>query len=448
VVTLKHLSVDFYTTIDVPSTNKLIQIFSSKKDLMVLDSAESTATDARYSFICFDAFANFKAKNKQFYWNNQRIHLNDPFDFIQEKISEYKIEKNPELPLLQGGAVGYFGYEAAHYLEHLPLLKDKIQLPDIFLNFYSKMIAIDNLCRKGWIIATGFPEKKDSLRKEIAAQEMALIKQQIEFGEESTPRTHVQPVFSSNFTSKTYQQAVIDMKNAILNGDLFEANLSQQFQAELPHGALFRISENQALVSASPERFIKLEGQTLETFPIKGTRPRMADPVLDQQMADELLAAEKDRAENVMIVDLMRNDLSKVAEPGSVHVDELCTLKRFETVHHLVSKVSAKIKKQHSAVQVIKAAFPPGSVTGAPKIRAMEWISELEKLTRGPYCGCLGYFSFTGDMDMAVTIRTYYVNDNNIFFSAGGAVVLDSDPIEEYRETLVKTKGFIEELCS
>jgi para-aminobenzoate synthetase component 1 len=203
------------------------------------------------------------------------------------------------------------------------------------------------------------------------------------------------------------------------------------------------LPQNGYVISASPERFIRLNDQEVTTCPIKGTRKRSNDPAADLQLALALKHSEKDLAEHIMIVDLMRNDLSKVCQPHSVHVEELTALKSFTMVHHLVSNIKGTLKNNHNAFDLLKATFPPGSVTGAPKIRAMEIISELEKQTRGPYCGCLAYISFTGDMDSSVMIRSYFLNDNHLFFSTGGAVVMDSNPDEEYQETLLKAEALI-----
>lgn len=450
--------------------NELTKLFSFKKDLMVLNSSMKMQGYGACSFLCFDAFASFVAKEGKYYWNDERIEVHHPFDFINERIREYQIKKMDNLPLLQGGVVGYFGYEASHYLEELPKVMDNIQLPDMYLNFYSHVIAIDHASNQGFIIATGFPEKDEHQRVVNAKKSLLEIKKIMADQDDSVAITgHEQVakenVINSNFTKESYIHAVNKTKEYILNGDIFETNLSQQFSTTLPDNtnpldlyfnlmsinpapfsAFIKIHAKGYLISASPERFIKLTNQLVETCPIKGTRKRSSDVDEDKRLADELLNSEKDQAENVMIVDLMRNDMSRVCQLGSVHVDELCALKSFETVHHLVSTIRGKLKNTMNAIDLLKATFPPGSVTGAPKIRAMEIISELERQTRGPYCGCIGYISFTGDMDTSVTIRTYFLNQQKLFFSAGGAVVLDSHPEEEYQETLTKAGALMRAL--
>lgn len=447
--------------------NALINLFSDKKDLMVLNSSRHADDFGRYSFICFDTFASFSCKGNQYFWNNACVDIHEPFDFLNEKINAWKINKIEGLPPLQGGAVGYFGYEAGHYLEDLPKVTDSIELPDIYLNFYSTIISIDHASNQCWVIATGFPETDEFERINKAQRDISKIKsRRLDLGPTSPPIANAvlgQGSTYSNFTQESYISAVKTTKDYILNGDIFQANISQQFNASIPEhsnplnlyfnlmkinpapfSAFIKIPEHGYIISASPERFIKLTGQHVETCPIKGTRKRAMDPAEDKCLANELLTSEKDRAENVMIVDLMRNDMSKVCH--SVCVEALCELKSFETVHHLVSKITATLKANLNSIDLIKATFPPGSVTGAPKIRAMEIISEIEQQTRGPYCGCLGYLSFTGDMDTSVIIRTYFMNKNKLFFSAGGAIVLDSDPAEEYQETLTKAQALMQAL--
>lgn len=473
-----------YEELPFSTTNDLIHLFSYKNDLMVLNSSMQMEDYGNHSFICFDSFASFSSKNNQHYWNNERIENIDPFDFLNEKLNHYKTRKIADLPSLQGGAVGYFGYEASHYLEELPKVTDNIQLPDIYLNFYSTVISIDHAFNRCWVVATGFPAEDVSERVKKAQDDILAIKtclsnRQVKYAADK-PRdvvrlnlpsdcdriSHIDTSsISSNFTRESYVTAVNSTKNYILNGDIFQANITQQFNATLPDdtnplnlyfnlmnvnpapfSAFLKLANQGYIISASPERFIKRTNQMVETCPIKGTRKRSTNKEEDDRLATELAISEKDRAENVMIVDLMRNDISKICT--SVHVTELCTLKSFETVHHLVSKITGKLKNTLNSIDVIKATFPPGSVTGAPKVRAMEIISEIEQQARGPYCGCLGYFSFTGDMDTSVIIRTYFMKKNTLFFSAGGAIVLDSNPNDEYQESLTKVHALIKALTS
>jgi para-aminobenzoate synthetase component 1 len=263
----------------------------------------------------------------------------------------------------------------------------------------------------------------------------------------------------STFTHRGYLSAVARVREYILAGDIFQANLSQRFQAPLKEtpvalyrrlrrsnpsafGAYLDLGDIQVL-SASPERFLKVSGRTVETRPIKGTRPRGLGPMHDALLGQVLAESEKDRAENVMIVDLLRNDLSRVCLPGTVRVPELFALEQHPTVHHLVSTVVGELEPGRDAVDLLRATFPGGSITGAPKVRAMQVIAELEPTRRGVYCGSLGYLSVTGDMDTSIAIRTAVVRNGTVYFQAGGGIVADSEPEAEYRETLDKARGII-----
>ncbi|MFZ1427679.1 MAG: aminodeoxychorismate synthase component I, partial [Geminicoccaceae bacterium] len=281
---------------------------------------------------------------------------------------------------------------------------------------------------------------------------------------EPVPEVMGEAGLCSNFTATGYEAAVQRVVDYILAGDIFQANLSQRFLAELPAGmdawglyrrlrrrnpapfAAFLDFEGVQLASASPERFLELRGRQVETRPIKGTRPRGATPETDRQLGAELLASAKDRAENVMIVDLLRNDLSRVCRDHTVLTPELCVLESFATVHHLVSTVTGELRDGLDAVDLLRATFPGGSITGAPKIRAMEIIAELEPSARGPYCGSIGWLGFDGWMDTSITIRTFAIKGRRVAFQAGGGIVADSEPAAEYAETLDKARALIEAL--
>jgi para-aminobenzoate synthetase component 1 len=266
----------------------------------------------------------------------------------------------------------------------------------------------------------------------------------------------------STFTHRGYLDAVARVREYIVAGDIFQANLSQRFQAPAPsatfdlYGRLRRRNPapfaaylgfgEVAVLSASPERFLSLDESSrhVETRPIKGTRPRGLGPMHDAALGRALSESDKDRAENVMIVDLLRNDLSRVCRPGTVRVPELFALEQHPTVHHLVSTVVGELEPGADAVSLLRAAFPGGSITGAPKVRAMEIIAELEPTRRGVYCGSVGYISTSGAMDTSIVIRTYVALNGHVYFQAGGGIVADSDPELEYRETLDKARALIE----
>ena len=340
----------------------------------------------------------------------------DPFDVLRTLLGERRGQR--------GVAVGYFGYGLRHHIERLPdRARDDLRLPDLYLGFYEKA---------GEAPLTELPAPAE------------------------TPELGVGMVAESNFSESEYRTAVSAALGYIERGDIYQVNLAQRFAvpcaedafdlylrlrraSPAPFGAFLRFP-GFALLSSSPERFISYRPaeRLIETRPIKGTRPRSGDRWRDAELARELLASEKDRAENLMIVDLERNDLGKVAEIGSVVVPELFELESFSTVHHLTSTVQARLRADRDAVDLIRAMFPCGSITGAPKIRAMEIIDELETVGRGPYTGAIGYLGYDGAVELSVAIRTMVIKDGTAYFHVGGGIVADSDPRLEYEETLHK----------
>ncbi|HEU5393445.1 MAG TPA: aminodeoxychorismate synthase component I, partial [Candidatus Methylomirabilis sp.] len=395
------------------------------------------------------------------------------------------------LPPFQGGAAGYIGYDYGAVLERVPPTRyDDLAVPDVVLGLYDWVIAWDHLAGEAWLISTGLPAGagQEHRARERAAEVGRRLGGHRGGGAEGQggggwfpplclpsrpPRGAAAPSYPvtsldaadaiglrSTFTHRGYLDAVARVREYIIAGDIFQANLSQRFQAPLreppfelyrrlrrrnpaPFAAFLDFGELSVL-SASPERFLRLdEGGMVETRPIKGTRPRGLGPMHDAALGRALAESEKDRAENVMIVDLLRNDLSRVCRPGSVRVPELFALEQHPTVHHLVSTVVGRLEPGADAVDLIRAAFPGGSITGAPKVRAMEIIAELEPTRRGVYCGSVGYLSRTGVMDTSIVIRTFVEREGEVYFQAGGGIVADSDPELEYRETLDKAGGLI-----
>jgi para-aminobenzoate synthetase component 1 len=391
------------------------------------------------------------------------------------------------LPPFQGGAAGYIGYDYGAVLERVPPTRyDDLAVPDVVLGLYDWVIAWDHLDRDAWLISTGLPtgSGQDRRARERAEAVTDRVRQAGRAAGDGgwlpppcpparLPRGPAAPSYPvtsldaaeaiglrSTFTHRGYLDAVARVREYIIAGDIFQANLSQRFQAPLrePPFELYRRLRRRnpapfaayldfgelTILSASPERFLRLEEDgTVETRPIKGTRPRGLGPMHDAALGRALAESEKDRAENVMIVDLLRNDLSRVCRPGSVRVPELFALEQHPTVHHLVSTVVGKLEQDADAVDLVRAAFPGGSITGAPKVRAMEIIAELEPTRRGVYCGSVGYLSRTGVMDTSIVIRTFVALEGEVYFQAGGGIVADSDPELEYRETLDKAGGLI-----
>ncbi|HET6836398.1 MAG TPA: aminodeoxychorismate synthase component I, partial [Gemmatimonadales bacterium] len=406
------------------------------------------------------------------------------------------------IPPFQGGLAGYIGYDWGAVLERLPGTRyDDLRIPDVMLGLYDWVIAWDHLQGLAWLISTGLPESGEArarrareranlVRDRLIGERVSAVAGRRGSGREAypsslgslasslsetsaTPPTY--PVadvdgaanigLRSTFTHRGYLDAVARVREYIIAGDIFQANLSQRFQSRLPEPPfdLYRRLRRRnpapfsayldfgdlQILSASPERFLRLEPgrREVETRPIKGTRPRGLGPMHDAALGRALAESQKDRAENVMIVDLLRNDLSRVCRPGTVRVPELFALEHHPTVHHLVSTVVGELDLGADAFDLIRAAFPGGSITGAPKVRAMEIIAELEPTQRGVYCGSIGYISASGAMDTSIVIRTYLVIRGEVYFQAGGGIVADSDPELEYRETLDKARGLMETLA-
>jgi para-aminobenzoate synthetase component 1 len=439
--------------------------FSKRDGVAFLDSAQLREHCGRYSFIAMDPFAVLTSKNEHITLNHKTIKGN-PFQVLKDQLAEFPCVSHPNLPPFQGGAAGFFSYDLYHHLEKIPApALDDMQYPDMVMGFYDLVIAFDHVMQQAWIFSNGFPEIDETPRRLRAEFRLAWLLKELE----TVKSFHAAPgktcLIKSDFTKDQYQAAVQKVIDYILEGDIFEANISQRFKATLsddfssfdlysqlrianpaPFAAYLKF-DDVVIASASPERFLKLTEHHVETRPIKGTRSRGKSDEEDKNFADELLHSAKDHAENVMIVDLLRNDLSKVCENFSVKVPQLCGLESYATVHHLVSVVNGTLKKQYTAIDLLTACFPGGSITGAPKIRAMEIIAEIEPTSRGPYCGCIGYIGFDGAMDTSIVIRTFVIKNYVVTFQAGGAIVADSDPIEEYEETLTKAKALFKVLA-
>jgi para-aminobenzoate synthetase component 1 len=429
----------------------------------LLESARPDHRLGQFSYLGADPFLLLTSKNGRITLG-ERTFTGDPFAVLQRLLRSFPLEARPDLPPFQGGAIGYLGYDLCHHLERLPYpAADDMAFPDLAMGLYDTVLAFDHAARRAFLLSSGYPETTPHARM---ARQRARLDQFRQFlagaADDPLPDTLTgETSIQSNFTRPDYEAAVARTVEYILAGDIFQANISQRFRAELPQGldalALYRRLRRRnaapfaalldygetAIVSASPERFLKLEGRQVETRPIKGTRPRGATPEEDARLAAELLASEKDRAENVMIVDLLRNDLSRVCRDHTVLTPELCVLESFATVHHLVSTVTGELVADAGAVDLLRATFPGGSITGAPKIRAMEIIAELEPTRRGPYCGSIGWLGFDGAMDTSIIIRTYCLKGRTVTFQAGGGITADSEPAAEYEETLAKAKALI-----
>ncbi len=451
---------------EIPYTDPLAAFTPCAADpfAIFLDSSLTADRRGRYSFIAADPFLTLTSQNGHIRLGGQTF-TGDPFAVLREQLAQYPLAPLPDLPPFQTGVAGYFGYDLCHHLERLPAPRHDDRLfPDLSLGFYDVVMAFDHHQQRAWIFSSGYPERDAARTTRAQARtkyfQSRMTRSQSPLSNLHPPTSNFSPP-TSNFTRPAYEAAVQRVIDYIYAGDLYQANLSQRLQAALPDGdspfalyqrlrrlnpapfAAYLNFGEVVIASDSPERFLQLREGWVETRPIKGTRPRGATPAEDEALTRELLASEKDRAENVMIVDLLRNDLSRVCRDHSVTVPELCALESYATVHHLVSTVVGQLNPGASAVDLLRAAFPGGSVTGAPKIRAMEIIAELEPTRRGPYCGSVGYISFAGEMDTSITIRTYAIKNNLVTFQVGGGIVADSDPAMEYEETLTKAKALL-----
>ncbi len=439
-----------------------------------LDSGMDPQKLGRYSFIGSNPFLVLSSHGSEIILTrgNQKSRLSgNPFDVLNRFLEVYRLDSSSSPVPFIGGAVGYFSYDLCHFIERLPSTAvDDLKLPECYLGFYDLILAFDNLQGKTYVISTGFPELRETERIERASQRLNEMKAQLaEVSRSATEAlstpipSPVEPVtLKGGFTHKEYVTAVDKARQYIIAGDIFEVNLSQRFEAELSvtPGELYKRLrqinpapfagylgfDEVSVVSASPERFLRIQGDWVETRPIKGTRPRGKTLKEDEALANELLSSSKDRAENIMIVDLERNDLGRVCRFGTVKVTELAILEVFPTVFHLTSTVVGRLREGKNRIDLLKATFPGGSISGAPKVRAMEIIDELEPTRRSVYTGCIGYLSFGGDLDLNIAIRTFLVKGSKAYFQVGGAVVYDSDPEAEYQETLDKAKALIDTL--
>jgi para-aminobenzoate synthetase component 1 len=439
----------------------------------LLDGGMDPQRLGRYSFIGTDPFQVMSSRGDQVTivrQDKQETEQGSPFDVLSRLLETYRLDSSPSLVPFLGGAVGYLSYDLCHFIERLPATAiDDLKLPESYFGFYDTILAFDNLEGKTYIVSTGFPELNDSRRLKRAKQRLEEMKNRL-----STPMPHnpeanspsvrktAEAVLKSNFTPEDYMEAVNGVREYIAAGDVFQVNLSQRFETELtvtPYELYRRLRQiNPApfagylnfdgltIISASPERFLRVDGDWVETRPIKGTRPRGKTSIEDAMLAQELLNSTKDRAENVMIVDLERNDLGRVCRYGTVKVTELAVLETFPTVFHLTSTVIGQLRPDKNRIDLLKAAFPGGSITGAPKVRAMEIIDELEPTRRSVYTGAIGYLSFGRNLDLNIVIRTFIIKGNKAYFQVGGGIIYDSNAEAEYQETLDKAKALIQAL--
>lgn len=375
----------------------------------------------------------------------------DPFTALREQLVSFRSDEPwPDVPFA-GGAVGYFSYDLGRSIEEIePLAKEDVPTPDFTLGFYDSALCIDSANGTCAAVSRFGDQAAIEFWRDVAMNSPS---------DPVSPRTLTSDSLQCSFTKDNYLRAVERVQDYIRAGDVYQVNIAQRFDTKIsctpaqlytvlrrvnpPTNGCYIELEGPTLVCASPESFLRFDPRTrrIVTKPIKGTRPRGGTPEKDTRLAAELAASEKDRAENLMIVDMLRNDLGRVAEYGSVSVPRLWDIEPHPTVHQMVSTVEATMRESHDAVDLLRASFPGGSITGAPKIRAMQIIEELEPFRRGIYCGSAGFIDCRGYIDLNIVIRSFIVDGSRAWFHGGGGIVIDSDPELEYQETLDKIAG-------
>jgi para-aminobenzoate synthetase component 1 len=419
-----------------------------------LDSGGHHLTQSRYDIIAAEPHTTFVTRGKLTEIRSDAIELSreDPLALLRRYL-DIDATAACDLPFT-GGALGYFSYDLGRRFEKLPALaEDAEKIPEMAVGIYDWAVVVDHLEMRSWLVAQGRSVETHERWSELVARFSAAPVERAR-----VPFRITAPI-ASNLARERYAQAFKRVLDYIHAGDCYQINLAQRFAAPAvgdpwlayqalrvinpaPYSAYLNTPHGQIL-SASPERFLKLDRRQVETKPIKGTRPRAGHPRIDAELATALKASAKDRAENVMIVDLLRNDLSKNCEPGSVRVPKLFDVESFATVHHLVSTVTGTLRHGRDALDLLRGCFPGGSITGAPKLRAMQIIEELEPHRRGVYCGAIGYVGADGNMDLNIAIRTLVFSGGAIRFWAGGGIVADSRCDDEYQETFDKAAAML-----
>ena len=456
----------------------LAERLQGERGVVLLRSRMFESNQARYSFVAANPFLTFRsfgsrceiteheARNTE-PAKRSEASFGNPWHILDALLARYELLDEPDQPLPLGGCFGFWGYDLKKFVE--PKLRvrslNDLELPDCHLGFYDSLVAFDHQLGKTLIIATGL--SADGTRTE-ERQRVQVEFWRTHLSGESAERVarngecrgrNPQPAIRSTFTRESFIAAVESAQRYIRSGDIYQVNLTQRLSAEWNAGG-WRLFERLAdvspapfsafvdcggfqLASSSPELFLRLSGSHIQTRPIKGTRPRSQDVAEDSRLAYELQTSPKEQAELVMITDLLRNDLGRVCEFGSVQVPELLRLEKYAQVQHLVSTVEGRLRKDVTHLAALAACFPGGSITGAPKFRAMEVIDELEPVSRGPYCGALGYLGFNRESQLSVIIRTAICREGVAHFPVGAGIVADSDPAGEYEETLAKARGFL-----
>lgn len=435
----------------------------------------------RYSFLGTDPFLKFSAKATSVTietrnpiqpgtFKKETFEHKDPMGLLQEYINKYKSPHIKGLPRFCGGAVGFSGYDTVRYVEHLPNTpKDDRNLPDLCFGFYDQMVIFDHINKTIAVVVhahTAGQNPSESYKN--ACSKIDVMVDQLQNNQCNLKFTDIQPdgkvsqPYKSNFSKETFEKAVIKCKEYINAGDIFQIVLSQRLETETkakpfdiyrtlrvvnPSPFLFFLRfDDLCLIGSSPEIMVRVEERHVTIRPLAGTRPRGKNEEEDKSLAQELISDPKERAEHIMLVDLGRNDVGRIAEFGTVQITDVMTVEKYSHVMHLCSTVEGTLKKDMTALDALKSCLPAGTLSGAPKVRAMEIIDELEPQKRGPYGGAVGYIDFSGNMDTCIALRTMVIVGQKAYLQAGAGVVADSEPAKEYEETLNKARGLLRAL--
>ncbi len=424
--------------------------------LAVLDSARYHDTLGRFSYVCADPFGRFVVDAAGTPRWNGRVLTQAPLDALRACLRRYSLAPVAGLPPFQGGAIGSVGYEFGWGLEDRQPPSPRVT-DDLDLALHDVVLAFDHRDERCWLIASGHPAAEGAPRRARAAERLDAFEALLRC---PAPQAELPTIIDWRPAAgrDAHRAAVEQVRELILAGDIYQANVAQRFVATMPHGvapwdlyrhlraanpapfAAYLDLGERKILSSSPELFLRCDGRRVETRPIKGTARREDDVAADRAAAAALAASEKNRAENVMIVDLLRNDLSRVCEADSIAVPTLCAVESYAGLHHLVSAVTGTLRPGADAIDLLAASFPGGSITGAPKLRAMEIIAAIEGRSRGEYCGAIGWIGFDGAMALNIAIRTVVAEGRTLDLAVGGGITLMSDPDEEYEETLVKAE--------
>jgi len=442
----------------------------------LFESTEKNDVSGRFSFIGVDPRVVMQSHGREVriteHEKEHRLQISrGPVDEVQKLMSRYQFVSRPDLPRFAGGAVGFIGYEAIHFFEpKVPLPhQDELGLPEALLMIPSVILIFDHRLRSLKIVLNAFLED-DEIEKVYSAAVESMneiarkLAQPTQLPLVPIAEDELQSAYQSNFGPEDFKRAINRAKEYILAGDIFQVVLSQRFESSFigtpldfyrclrfinpsPYMFCLNFGGDFSLVGSSPEMHVRLTGDTVEIRPIAGTRPRGFTPAQDEANATELLADPKERAEHIMLVDLARNDVGRVAEFGSVRVTEFMQIERYSHVMHIVSNVIGRLRSGCSVFDAVRATFPAGTVSGAPKIRAMQIISELERTRRGCYAGAIGYFGFDGNFDSCIALRCAVLKNGRAYFQAGAGIVADSDPQREYEETVNKACAMMKALA-